>query len=68
MKFNCGLTSAEKWEQTKEKRKVWHKWFAWRPVRVGSGDCRWLEYVERKGSFECSWGDCWWSWEYRSIR
>lgn len=26
----------------------WHRWFAWRPVRVGPRDCRWLEYVERK--------------------
>lgn len=26
----------------------WHKWFAWRPVRVGAGDWRWLEVVMRK--------------------
>ena len=28
---------------------TWHRWFAWHPVRVGHKDCRWLEYVERKG-------------------
>jgi len=26
----------------------WHRWFAWRPVRVGTHECRWLEFVERK--------------------
>lgn len=46
MRFNCGPTFEEKWEQ----RKQWHPWFAWRPVRVDSRDCRWLEWVERKGT------------------
>lgn len=29
---------------------AWHKWFAWRPVKMSSdGGCIvWLEYVERK--------------------
>jgi hypothetical protein len=44
MKFNCGETLFEKVERTKE----WHDWFAWRPVRVASHDCRWLETVERR--------------------
>jgi hypothetical protein len=26
----------------------WHRWFAWHPVRVGDGDVRWLEAVERR--------------------
>jgi hypothetical protein len=30
---------------------VWHKWFAWYPVHLGNGDCRWLEYVERRKEF-----------------
>jgi len=26
----------------------WHRWFAWRPVTVSPGDCRWLETVQRR--------------------
>ena len=26
----------------------WHRWFAWRPVRVGPHDVRWLEHIERR--------------------
>jgi hypothetical protein len=44
MKFRCGLTR-KKWY---DKVTHWHRWFAWRPVKVGNCDCRWLEYVERK--------------------
>lgn len=47
MKFNCGPTWAEK----KEAKEQWHPWFAWHPVRIGSGDCRWLETIERKGEY-----------------
>ena len=39
MKIDCGPTYAER---AKIKQK-WHRWFAWRPVRVASHDCRWLE-------------------------
>lgn len=53
MRFNCGPTYEEKLA-AKEK---WRIWFAWYPVRIGSGDCRWLEHVKRKRT---SWG-----WEYR---
>jgi hypothetical protein len=64
MKFNCGPTPQEKHEAKQD----WHPWFAWCPVRVGSGDCRWLETVERKGTcnFDC-YGD-WFDWEYRPIK
>ena len=24
-----------------------HRWFAWRPVKVGHRDCRWLEFIMR---------------------
>lgn len=40
MKFSCGSSKTEIAD--------WHDWFAWHPVRVGDGDCRWLETVERK--------------------
>lgn len=55
MKFNCGLSKADKyWERFKSTKawlqslQEWHYWFAWRPVRVGKKDCRWLETVERR--------------------
>lgn len=64
MKLNCGPT----WYEKVQQKKQWHRWFAWRPVRVGPRDCRWLEYVERKGDYmiypEC----CGWDWEYRAIQ
>lgn len=49
MKFNCGLTWAEKIAINNELRQQWHKWFALIPRRVGNKECRWLEYIERKG-------------------
>ena len=26
----------------------WRPWFAWRPVRLGEDDCRWMETIERR--------------------
>lgn len=44
MKFNCGPTYAEE----RVAARKWHRVFAWSPVRIASGDCRWLEWVERR--------------------
>ena len=44
MKFDCGLDPEEK----KQYYLNWHKKFAWFPIKVGSHDCRWLEFVYRK--------------------
>ena len=51
MKIDCGETRKEK----RDRLKKCHKWFAWYPVRVGSHDCRWLEYVDRQCcySYDC---------------
>lgn len=47
-------------------RKDWHRWFAWRPVRIDL-ELVWLELVERKGErFEDSCGD-YWVYDYRTI-
>lgn len=56
MKIRCGR-SVDKTQ--------WHDWFAWYPVRVAEGDCRWLETVERKGELHYDFvaGD--WKFEYR---
>lgn len=57
MQWDC-----DKWWQRREK---WHKKFAWLPRQVGPNDCRWLEYVERKGTFHRL--DFFWTYQYRAI-
>lgn len=59
MKFNC--------KRKVEPRIVWHTWFAWFPVRVGEDDCRWLEKVERRGTFEYDSQGGYWHFEYRPL-
>lgn len=44
MKLRCGPTGAAK----RRRAKMWHPWFAWRPVRLNHGGCRWWEWLERK--------------------
>ena len=63
MKFNCGPT----WREKIDAKEVWHDWFAWHPVRLGTThDCRWLETIQRKGKFVCYWHDSYWDWEYKA--
>ncbi len=54
MKFNCSKRS---WDQKKEARmralKLWHRYFAWFPVRIGRYNCCWLEFIQRKGKYIC---------------
>ena len=76
MKFNCGLTDEEKWQKRyralmalKAKRAAaglydWHDWYAWLPTRVGSGDCRWLETIQRRLHHVTSY-DIHPEWQYR---
>ena len=53
MKFNCGKrTYAQRKKARQKALKHWHKWFAWYPVRLGEHDCRWLEFVQRRGSIK----------------
>lgn len=61
MKFKCGPTRREKFA-TKER---WHDWFAWRPVRLETKQCVWLEPIQRKGDFHCWGADSRWTFEYR---
>lgn len=74
MKFYCGPTEAERERALKDKAKQeegkWFPYFAWLPVRVITGECRWLETVERKRDWlhiwygrEIHWGVT----EYRAI-
>lgn len=62
MRFACGKAAAVR----AAKKLEWHRWFAWRPVRVGQHDCRWLEYVERKGRILCGPDGCYWFFDFRA--
>jgi hypothetical protein len=64
MKFNCGET----WDETVARLGKWHRWFAWHPVRIGPHDCRWLEYVWRRGDRHGSWDGTWWEWQYNDAQ
>jgi hypothetical protein len=48
MRFDCGETYDERISRLTN----WHRWFAWHPIKVADHDCRWLEYVERKITYE----------------
>lgn len=47
MRFNCDRLD-DRAAARDEARARWHRWYAWRPVRVGKNDCRWFEWVERR--------------------
>ena len=62
MKFNIGPTLMDRKKNLCE----WHRWFAWRPVRVKGNECRWLESIYRKGDYYIDMhGTTEWTWEYR---
>ena len=42
---------------------VWHKWFAWHPVRIQGDELVWLEYVQR---WHSSTAQC--PWQYKEFR
>lgn len=46
-----------------ERNKVWHSWFAWKPVRTGPCKIVWLETVIRKSRYHDGGG---WHWEYQA--
>lgn len=64
MKFDCGETG----EEMRDRLSNWHKWFAWYPVLVAPHDCRWLELVERKGTYWCISYCSGWEWVYRAAK
>lgn len=53
MKLKCGKTVEEEAAEL-QRGKEWRRWFAWYPVQIAKGDCRWLEYIERREHFEVS--------------
>lgn len=63
MRWNCDTGKERRYRKWKAKQQ-WHRWFAWYPVKVTHGDCRWLETVETKLYYN-RYGDDYW--EYRSL-
>lgn len=81
MKFNCGLTTLEKYDAKvkrdsarEEMLSNWHSFFAILPRQVASRDCRCMEEIERKGTaYSSRYGQypfvssvMVWKWEYRA--
>ena len=67
MKIDCGPTPQQRYEARMEYLTNWHRWFAWRPVRLGVHDCRWLEVIERRLLWRRRMGHTWWEPEYRAL-
>lgn len=66
MKFDCDKR-ADRIALRYLRRSEWHRWFAWYPVRLGPHDCRWLEWVECKGTYWHAYDSDGWDWKYRPI-
>jgi hypothetical protein len=65
MRFNC--PKPETWAEKTARLKAWHRKFAWLPVRVGDDDCRWLEFVLRRGVRVSRYDGGYWDWQYQEI-
>lgn len=49
-----------------ERKKQWHNWFAWYPVRINESETVWLEDIQRKGFLADSTKDSpYWKWFYK---
>lgn len=69
MKFDCD-SRRDRREAKRKARKAalreWHPYFAWFPVRLAHGDCRFLETVERRFvTFSSAWDYGFYRIEYR---
>lgn len=69
MRFNCDrlddyLRDCKR--RRDEARREWHVWFAWRPVKLEHGDCRWFEFVERREVYVNGYFESYYEWEYRA--
>lgn len=62
MRFDCG----EEWEEKKSRLEQWHPFFTVLPRKVGPHDCRFLEWVERKGTYYAYPLDSFWLWKFRA--
>lgn len=67
MRLYCGPTRTEKAVAKERRLEQWHPWFAWRPIRIAPTECVWMEWIERKGRHEYSYGGPSWYWDYRVV-
>jgi hypothetical protein len=51
MQFRWFLDKEIKKLNKKTRRKVWHSWFVWYPIRVGPSEVIWLETVLRRAFY-----------------
>lgn len=60
------LTAAEKEQLKIDKMMAWHKWFAWKPVRLSYDhhEIRWLGFIYRKGIQRWNDGERYFEWQY----
>ena len=61
------LTKTEREFRKYQRLSHWHKWFAWKPVRLTCDrhEIRFLGFIYRKGrSVNGHEGESWWIWEY----
>ena len=60
------LTAREKEELKVQKLTSWHKWFAWKPVRLtyDKHEVRWLGFILRKGRCRGHDEGVYWDWKY----
>lgn len=60
------LYRGETYPTWKARLENWHPYYAWLPILVGDQDTRWLEWIERKGTYHFAPYIGPWSWEYRA--
>jgi hypothetical protein len=60
MKINCGLSKEDKEKILAQ----WHDFFPIFPRMITSGDCRFFETIQRKGTWTGFYSPNW-TWEYR---
>lgn len=46
MRFDCYGELAERTQELRNRE--WHRYFCWLPTKIAFGDCRWLEWIERR--------------------
>jgi hypothetical protein len=64
MMLKCGPSLVQRLESRYRRKRDWHRWFAWYPVRINDGMCIWFEWVEAKNTGPACL-DGWDEWEYR---
>ncbi|UGA46823.1 hypothetical protein HU230_0012570 [Bradyrhizobium quebecense] len=69
MKYNCDAWADRRKRKKAERRAYlgsWHPKFAWFPIKLKHGDCRWLETVDCKRTVSSTWSGDSISWNYRA--